>query len=182
MGNKAIFLDRDGVVCVNTHFITSLDKLIIFDYSKKAISIFREMGFLSILVTNQSAVARGYMSEDEVRFINDKIKEEIKYDDVFFCPHLPQEKNPYLQNKFIQNCNCRKPKTGMIDEAVKKYNIDRSESYMVGDSLTDIMAGKSAGLKTVFVGKKDCGEIEKIIDYKFDTLIEFAEFIGGIER
>ena len=134
--NKAVFLDRDGVLCEDTDFVTGFDKLKIFSYAKKAIDIMHQKGYLAIVVSNQSGVARGMMTENTVREINRYITLQTGVDAVYYCPHLPPEGRSIPPYRIV--CDCRKPKPGMILGAAKEYAIDLASSFMIGDRETDL--------------------------------------------
>lgn len=142
----AVFLDRDGVLCVEKGYVTQIQDLEIFPYAKQCIQDLHKKDYLAICVTNQSAVARGMMSEDTLIEINEYLMQELNLDAVYYCPHYPVG-----IGKYARECNCRKPKTGMLDAAIETYGIDIASSYMVGDRLSDIICGQKAGLKTVLL-------------------------------
>lgn len=171
---KAVFLDRDGVLCKDTDYITSFKKLDIFEYSKEAVHIIKNKGFLVIVVSNQSAVARGMMTEKELEKINNYIKNELNIDEIYYCPHLPpdgEEDEPPYRMK----CTCRKPDIGMIEYAQKRWEIDLKQSYMVGDRETDIIAGKKANLKTVRILNTSIHINDDVIaDMQYKTVFDFA--------
>jgi len=169
---KAIFVDRDGVLCEDNHYVTSLDKLNIYSYSKEAVKILKDSGYLVIVITNQSAVARGLMTEDELLVINNVISSELKVDDIFYCPHLFD--NSLGKSKYNIECNCRKPKIGMIVRAKIKHNIDLSKSYFVGDRKSDILAGKNSDVKTVLINSDINRTIDIDPDYRFDNILDFS--------
>ncbi len=150
--NKAVFLDRDGTINEEMGYINHISRFRLFDFVPRAIKILNEAGFIVIVVTNQSGVARGYFDEQLVREIHERLVEDLKIksariDGIYYCPHHPQEG----RGEYKKDCPCRKPKTGMIDLAVKDHNIDVSHSFMVGDRYKDIVFAKKAGLKPVFV-------------------------------
>ena len=148
---KAVFLDRDGVLCEDTDYITTFNKLKIFSYARQAVEEIQKKGYLTIVVTNQSAVARGMMTEEMVRNINDYLKVCTGVDEIYYCPHLPPDNENV--NKYRIFCDCRKPGNGLIMKAAKKFRINLSESYMVGDRETDIEAGIKSNLRTVLLSK-----------------------------
>lgn len=169
---KAVFLDRDGVLCEDTDYVTSFEKMHIFPYAKDAVSEIHAKGYLAIVVTNQSGVARGFMSEEMVKKLNEYLKKETGVDAIYYCPHLPpdgEEKLPYRIR-----CNCRKPGTGMFEQAVSDYEIDIRESYMVGDRETDILAGKNAGLKTAYIGKEQIKQADSIYENLYSFAMQFC--------
>lgn len=142
----AVFLDRDGVLCVEKGYVIRIQDLEIFPYAKQCIQELHKKGYLAICVTNQSAVARGMMSEDTLIEINEFLMEKLDLDAVYYCPHYPTG-----IGKYARKCDCRKPETGMLDAAIEKYGINKEMSYMVGDRASDIICGKKAGLKTVLL-------------------------------
>lgn len=147
MGKRpAVFLDRDGVLCTEKGYVTAMQELDIFPYAKHSVELLHQKGFLAICITNQSAVARGMMDEQTLQELNKHLMEEIGLDGLYYCPHHPDGIGRYRKK-----CNCRKPNTGMIEDAIKEFGIDRAESYMVGDRASDIMCGQNAGLKTVWL-------------------------------
>ena len=155
---KAIFLDRDGVINQERKdYVKKLDEFIILDKTSDAINIIKNRGFLVIIITNQSAINRKLLSVETLNKIHEKIQSYLErydtsFDGVYFCPHTQSE-----------NCECRKPKPGLILQAVIDFQIDLSESYMIGNSETDIHAAKNAGCKGILL-KKDQTLLEVVID------------------
>ncbi len=150
--NKAVFLDRDGVIVREVDKLHRLDQLRILPGAAKAIREINRLGYLAIVITNQAVVARGWITEagvDEIHAVMIKrlSRQDAKIDAVYYCPHHP---NADLK-KYRLVCRCRKPNPGMILTALKKFNIDRRRSFMVGDKTGDILAGRRAGLKTILV-------------------------------
>ena len=176
--NKAIFLDRDGVINVEVGYLSNPNDFKIIEGSIEALKILNKKGFLLIVVTNQAGIARGYYTEVDLKNIHNKMKSvlkqhEVTLTDIFYCPHHPE---------FTGSCNCRKPNSGMILESKKKYNIDLDNSYMVGDTLNDIQTGLAANCKTILVltgyGKEEQKKIGSIKpDMIFKNLYEFAKHI-----
>ena len=158
--NKAIFLDRDGVLNKNRDdYVKSTKELEIFSNIGKEILKLKMKGFLIIVITNQSVINREIITIKELEEIHSTIqkvlmKSKTNIDKFYFCPHRPDE-----------NCDCRKPKPGLILQAMNEFSIDASKSWMVGDSKTDIQAGEKAGCKTIFLKKNDSfTNILKIIE------------------
>ena len=147
MKRPVVFLDRDGVLTVENLRITHPDETQIFDYAKDCVSRIHELGYLAIVVTNQEGVAKGLFTIEELESLNKRIIEETGVDDIFFCPHHPEGS----VREYTYDCDCRKPKTGLIRQAAEKYDVDLSGSYLVGDRAGDILTGKKAGIKTVLV-------------------------------
>ena len=139
--NKAIFLDRDGVINKKRNdYVKSIKELEIFPDSGELISKLKKMGYLIIVITNQSVINRGIITSQELKKIHLQIKEQCSIDRFYFCPHRPDE-----------NCDCRKPKSGLLINAINEFSIDTSNSWMVGDCLTDIQAGEKVGCKTILL-------------------------------
>lgn len=171
--NRAVFLDRDGVVCREKSYITSPEQLEIYSFARPAILCLKEAGWQVYIVSNQSAIARGLMNEADLALIHWRLLQEIPVDKIYYCPHHPQEK---ASLPYAMQCSCRKPAPGMILRAARENQIDLSCSYMVGDRVSDIQAGHSAGLITVLVRTGYGAESEKQIkaDWVFDNLEEFV--------
>ncbi len=144
--SRAIFLDRDGTLNADSvDYIKSKAELAIFDFTPRALQIFKNLGFKIILITNQSAIGRGKTTREAIDEIHQALQQQLKklgatIDGFYYCPHTPEE-----------NCDCRKPKTGNISRAVSDFNIDVSASYFIGDSEKDVQTGVTAGCKTVLV-------------------------------
>lgn len=173
--NKAIFLDRDGVICEDTNYITTFDKLHIFKFSKDAVNLMHQKGYKVIVISNQSAIARGMMKESDLVQINDYVKEKTGVDKIYYCPHLPPYEEENLPYRI--NCCCRKPKIGMIEQAKEEFDIDLKLSYMVGDRETDILAGKRAGLITVYINNEEDKKSKIDSNMIFDNIYDFSKAI-----
>lgn len=145
--SPAIFLDRDGVVNEEVGYISDISSLKIFPYVRDCVNRLHELGFIVIVISNQSGIARGLIEENDLIHINNHIKDVTGIDEVYYCPHYPEGKNKI----YTRECNCRKPKIGMVEKAVKEFNIDLFSSYFVGDRAVDIETGKNAGIKTILV-------------------------------
>lgn len=151
--NKAVIIDRDGVITEDPpHYAHRLDQLKIIPGSADAIRLFRKIGFLVVVVSNQSGVAKGMYQEGDVDRFNNAMEEELKKKDAFvdalyYCPHHPEA----TVKKYKVDCYCRKPNPGMLERAAKHLNIDLTRSFMIGDKLSDIQAGQRVGCKTILV-------------------------------
>lgn len=181
---RAIFLDRDGTMNVSKGFISNADDLELIPGTIEAIKAINKSGALAIVITNQPVIARGECSFEELHNIHNKLKTLLGekgafVDDIFYCPHHPDKgfEGEVPELKF--DCECRKPKTGMIDEAVDKYNIDLSKSYMVGDSTMDLELARNAGVKSVLVDTGFAGN-----DGKYDRScdIEAKDLLDAVEK
>ena len=176
----AIFLDRDGVLCEEKGYITSLDQLNIFPYTAECVRHIHEKGFLAICITNQSAVARGMISESNLVQMNQYLIEKIGLDDLYYCPHHPKGIGPY---RCI--CDCRKPQIGLIKRAVKQYDIDLSQSYMVGDRASDILCGERAQIQTVLLESGyGTRRLEQPVtpDMVFENLYDFVQRFMHLDK
>lgn len=169
--NKAVFLDRDGVITEDPpHYAHRLDQLHIIPGSEQAIQRLNAHNFRVIVISNQSGVARGYYQEEDVKIFNDGMelllaKAGAHIDALYYCPHHPDA----IIERYKINCNCRKPKPGMILDAGRKYSLDLGNSFVVGDKWSDIEAGRAAGCKTVLVltghGKEEVDKKQGSADY-----------------
>lgn len=185
--NKAIFLDRDGVI--NEHIYetdgkimapANLSQLKILPKVKEGIYKIKDLGFKIIVISNQPGIAFGYLDSKKLDEINNKLKKDLGIDEIYCCPH---------HIKFTGNCNCRKPKIGLVKEAIKDHDIDVTNSYFVGDSLSDIQTGINAGVKKTFligIIREDILQIQHkkqiFPDFTFPNLIEVADKIIELEK
>lgn len=149
---KAFFLDRDGTINKYVGFLTSPEKFELMPGVAEAIKIINKSGYLAIVVTNQPVIARGDCTWDELQTIHDKMETELGragafVDAIYICPHHPDRGFDGERLEYKVECRCRKPKAGLLYIAAKDYNIDISQSYMIGDSSNDMKAGLAAGCK-----------------------------------
>lgn len=162
---KAVFLDRDGVIneliyypeqgIVDSPF--TVEQFRLLPHVGEAINKFHEMGYKVVLVSNQPGIAKGHMSEATFGKIRDKMRNDLagdgaSLDGEYYCHHHPDAK----VEKLRANCECRKPNPGLLLEAAQDLDIDLSQSWMIGDGLTDIKAGKTAGCKTILLARMKC--------------------------
>ena len=174
LGEKqhAIFLDRDGTINRHNDFIKKPDEMELIEGAAEAIKRINDSGFLAILITNQPVIARGDCSLEELQQIHNRLErllgEKHAYlDDIFFCPHHPDKGFEGERLEYKTACECRKPKPGLIIEAAGKYNINLNESYMIGDSQSDVLAGENANCKTGLI----CDNISaKVVSANADIL------------
>jgi len=153
---KAIFLDRDGVLNVEKSFISKPEDLELYDSAPEAIQKINESQFLNIVVTNQSVIARNLCTLEELDLIHQKLETDLGrqhayLDALYFCPHHPDKGYPEERKEYKIECDCRKPKPGLFHKAAEDFNISLSDSWMIGDSERDIMAGINAGCQTIGV-------------------------------
>lgn len=145
---KAIFLDRDGVINLDKAYVSKIEDFEFCEGVFEALTHFQNLGYLLIIVTNQSGISRGYYTEEDFQKLTDWMRKEllhvrIKIDAVYHCPHAPEA-----------NCACRKPQSGMFLKAIEDFDIDVKQSWMIGDKPSDIEAALGAGiLNTILLGK-----------------------------
>ncbi|KFM20088.1 DD-heptose 17-bisphosphate phosphatase protein [Marine Group I thaumarchaeote SCGC AAA799-P11] len=162
--NKAVFLDRDGVINEERKdYVKTIKEFQVFDDVPKAIKQLKKLGFIVIVITNQSAVNRGIITLETLNEIHMELQKILKenntsIDKFYFCPHKPDE-----------NCQCRKPNPEMLIRAAQDYNIDMKKSVMIGDSLTDIQAAHKAGCKGILLEKNQT--LLQIVNSMVDDLL-----------
>ena len=174
---KAIFLDRDGTINKYVGFLRNIDDFELIDGVSKAMARINQSQFLSVVITNQPVIARGEVTEAELYEIHNKMETLLGnkgayVDDIYYCPHHPHKGYDGEVKALKIDCDCRKPKPGMLLRAAKEHNIDLSCSWMIGDSENDILAGKAAGCKTAYIGKEDYGQ-----DISGDSLLDLVDII-----
>jgi len=153
--NKCFFFDRDGVLNQDKGYISKIKDLLFYPEIGRAIYECNKNKYLVIIITNQSGVGRGLITISEINKIHNFLKKKIKLhngkiDDIFFCPYHPI----FGKGKYKKASFDRKPNPGMILKAIKKWNIDAKQSFMIGDKVTDRAAAKAAGIKFHFKSKK----------------------------
>lgn len=181
--NRAVFLDRDGVITQEPpHYAHELSQLKLIPKSADAIRLLNENGFVVIVASNQAGIAHGYYREEDAILFHQAMKENLAkesayIDAIYYCPHHPEAKI----ERYRVDCNCRKPKPGMLTRAEKELNIDLKQSFIVGDKLSDIEAGKRAGCKTIMVrtgqGVKELKSNEIDCDYVANDLHDAVQHI-----
>lgn len=166
---KAIFLDRDGTINKYVGFLRNINDFELIDGVAEAIRKINESGYLAVVVTNQPVVARGEVSFEELEEIHSKMetllgKEGAYLDAIYYCPHHPHKGYEGERPELKIDCDCRKPKPGMLLKAAEDFNIDLSKSWMVGDGENDIQAGINAGCKTVLLsnGNESYGQTVRV--------------------
>lgn len=142
LGTRTVFLDRDGTVCEDQVHAVDIARLRLMPYAREAVTLWKSVGWSVVLVTNQSAIARGKYDEAAMRRFHDALEDElgVRFDGIYHCPHLPDA-----------GCACRKPKPGMLQRAARERGIDLPSSFVVGDSWRDVAAGAAAGTWTALV-------------------------------
>ena len=174
----AIFIDRDGVIVQKVNLLHKVKDIELFPFSGEAICRINASEYLAVVVTNQSVIARGLCSLEELDEIHKKMetllgKEGAKLDGIYFCPHHPEKGFPNERMEYKIVCDCRKPSTGMILQATKQFNIDLSRSVIIGDSFRDIECGKNAGIQTIGVRTGDGSKkLSSKPDHIADNILE----------
>ena len=183
--NRAVFLDRDGTVNEEVSYLRDLKDLKLLPGASQAIKLLNGHSFKVVVITNQSGVARGYLTEKKVEEIHEEMRRQLRgkgahLDAIYYCPHHPTQG----KGKYRKNCWCRKPNPGMLEKAARELKLDLARCYVVGDKLIDLQAGLRVDCKTVLVltgyGKKysdEKGEARINIDYVAKTLKHAAEWI-----
>ena len=150
MKRPAVFIDRDGTISEEVGYINHPSRLRLFPYASEAIRILNNNDWLAIVITNQAGVARGYFSEELIADVHKRLKQELEgaqLDGIYYCAHHPSVGEP----PYRVDCDCRKPKTGLIDQAAKDFEIDLAASWMVGDRYGDVELARNAGLHSALV-------------------------------
>lgn len=174
---KAIFLDRDGTINRYVGFLRNIDEFELLPGVEKAVNKINTSGNLAIVVTNQPVIARGEVAFEQLQLIHEKMEtllgaEGAYLDGTYYCPHHPHKGYKGEIPELKIECDCRKPKPGMLLKAAKDFNIDLSQSWMIGDGENDIKAGKAAGCRTVLIGTDYYGQ-----DLTAQTLLGAVEMI-----
>lgn len=167
---KAIFLDRDGTINKYVGFLRNIDDFELIDSVSEALKQINQSGYLAIVVTNQPVIARGEVSWDELHEIHKKMetllgKDGAYIDGIYICPHHPDKGFEGERPEYKFDCDCRKPKPGLLLQAAKDFNIDLSQSVMIGDSGRDVEAGKNAGsMDSILIETNKEGALAAIIE------------------
>jgi D-glycero-D-manno-heptose 1,7-bisphosphate phosphatase len=149
---RAIFMDRDGTVSDEVGYVNHVSRLNVFPWSGRAIRAVNESPLLAVLVTNQAGVARGYFREEMIGRVHERLAEELardgaRLDAVYYCPHHPSAGEP----PYRRQCDCRKPRPGLLLRAAEEHGIDLARSYVVGDKYTDVELAHSVGAAGILV-------------------------------
>ena len=152
MTKRAVFIDRDGTLSEEVGYINHVSRFQLFPYAAEAIKELNQHNWLAIVVTNQAGVARGYFSEDMIQAVHKKMTEDLsasgaKLDAVYYCAHHPTVGEP----PYRVDCDCRKPRPGLVQRAAADLNVDLANSWMIGDRYSDVQLAHNAGLKSMFV-------------------------------
>ena len=182
---KAIFLDRDGTLNIDYGYVNEIDNFKFIDGSIDALRELKKMEYMLVLVTNQSGIARGYFSEEQFLQLTEWMdwslaEQDVDLDGIYYCPHHPEGKGEYKED-----CDCRKPKPGMLLQAIKELKIDPTQSIMVGDKVEDLKAGIGAEVKMnvlVRTGKPVTEEGERVADYVLDSIVDLPRILKRLKK
>ena len=168
---KAIFLDRDGTINKYVGFLRNINEFELLYGAADAIKKINASGYLAIVITNQPVIARGEVSFEELERIHNKMetllgKKGAYLDAIYFCPHHPHKGYEGERPELKFDCDCRKPKPGMLLKAAQDFNIDLAQSWMIGDGENDIRAGQNAGCQTAFIGNESYGQTVTVSSLK----------------
>lgn len=152
MKNRAVFLDRDGTINIDVGYPRDFSQVTIYPSGFEAIRRINEAGFRAVVVTNQSGVGRGFLSEDDLAALHKKMTAALaaggaRLDAIYYCPHYGQAADP----RYRMDCDCRKPRPGMALRAALAFDLDLAASYMIGDKVEDVQFGLAAGATPILV-------------------------------
>jgi len=180
-----VFLDRDGTLNEESNYVRTPDELHVIEGAGAALARLNNRGLITCVISNQSGVARGFLTEEGLTPIHIKLEQELargggKIDRIYYCPHHPTDGLP----PYNVPCDCRKPKIGMLERAVAEVGVDLSQSFLVGDSVVDMQAGNAANAKTILVltgygasAREHCTSNGIHIDHIAPTVVEAVDFI-----
>lgn len=182
---KAVFLDRDGTLIEEKGYLDSPENIILFPFTAEALRLLSENGFMTIIASNQSGIARGYFTAEKVEEINSALSSLLsasgaRIDDIYYCPHYPGG----TVIEYAIECDCRKPGTGLIRRAADEHGIDLCASFIIGDKMSDILISRELPLRSVLVrtgyGKFDEMNLQETVyspDFIADDLLQAARWI-----
>jgi histidinol-phosphate phosphatase family protein len=182
---RAVFLDRDGTLIPDRDCLRSADALELLPGVAAAIQQLNLAGWRTVVVTNQPVIAKGFCNEAELQNIHNKLEsllglEHAFLDRIYFCPHHPEKGFPGERPELKIECDCRKPKTGLVQKAVAELNIDLAQSWFVGDTTTDVQTAKNAGVKSILLRTGHAGADAKYAatpDFTADNLLDAVKLI-----
>lgn len=186
MGIPAVFLDRDGTINADTGYLHEIDDFRFIENAIEAMQAIKQMGYALIIVTNQSGIARGMFTEDQFMHLTEWMDwsladRGVDLDGIYYCPHHPEG----TVEEFRQVCNCRKPEPGMLLDAQKHLKIDMGNSYMVGDKLDDMLAGRAAEVGTtvlVRTGKPVTKDAEAAADIVINSIADLPALLKPVQK
>lgn len=188
MAERAVFLDRDGTINEEVNYLGRTDRFQLLPDAAEGIKILNALGLKIIVVTNQAGVARGYFTEATVRRLNRHMVQMLqaqgaRIDAVYYCPYHPDAEI----GRYRSEADCRKPRPGMLVQAAQAHDLDLRASFLVGDKLTDLQAGRAVGCTTVLVrtgyggaAERDLPPDRTLADHVADTLFDAAQWIARL--
>ncbi len=182
MSQAAIFLDRDGVINKDHGYVAEIDDFEFIEGVIDACKLLKSKGYLLVLVTNQSGIGRGYYTEDQFLTLTEWMDwsladKGVDLDGIYYCPHHSEKG----RGEYKVDCDCRKPKPGMLLTAIKELSIDTKCSYFIGDKISDMQAGKAAKVNSnilVETGKEITEGAKAVADQVFKDLLSFAQWVN----
>jgi D-glycero-D-manno-heptose 1,7-bisphosphate phosphatase len=189
-GRPAVFFDRDGTLNEEVEFLSAPEQLRLIPGAGRAVRAVNDEGMLAIVISNQSGIARGKLTEADLVPIHAKLQKELgtsgaRIDRIYYCPHHPTEGIP----PYRVDCDCRKPRPGMLRRAEKELGVDLQSSYVIGDKIVDVLAGRNAGAKGILVltgyggsSVAECREKGVVPDYTAPSVVEAVQFIVNERR
>ena len=150
--HRVVFLDRDGTICEEVGYLDAVEQMKLIPHSGKAVRLLNQRGFKVVVITNQAGVAKGYFPESVLKGLHDEMARQLReegahLDGIYYCPHHPTDGlDPYLRA-----CGCRKPATGLLQQAAADLALDLSSAYMIGDHFSDVECGQRIGAETVLL-------------------------------
>jgi histidinol-phosphate phosphatase family protein len=180
-----VFLDRDGTINAEVERLCSPDRLELIPKAGEAVRRLNQAGFLAVLITNQSIIARGECSVAGLEKIHDRLKKLLaemgaRLDAIYYCPHHPDPGRDRAVAKFKIRCDCRKPGTGMLDRALADYSLGASDAWMIGDTTVDLKTAQNAGIRSILVHTGHAGSDRRWsvrADHEFPDLHGAVEFV-----
>ena len=176
MGNKAVFLDRDGTINADKNYLYRAEDFEFLPGAVEALRMLQSHGFLLIIITNQSGIARGYYTENDFLSLTEWMLERLKESGVniakvYYCPHLPDAKIP----EYRKICDCRKPETGLFEEAAREFDVDMAKSFAVGDKMRDCSVCEKTECRGFIIGGNSVSPKIRNVS----SLLEAAKIITG---
>lgn len=152
MPKRAVFLDRDGTINEDPGYLSKTEDFVFLPQGIEGLKILQELGYALVVVTNQSGIARGYFTLDDLEKVHDHMtkgleEQGVKLDGIYYCPHHPEKGLP----QYVEKCLCRKPGWALLERAAQELDLDLANSYMIGDKLSDLGAGWGAGCQSILV-------------------------------
>ncbi len=181
---RAVFLDRDGTLIKDVGYLGAPEGVEVVPGAPPAVRRLNQAGLLVVVVSNQSGVARGMFTTEDVDRVNERVRQlfagtAARIDAFYYCPHLPTGS----VSGYAKECDCRKPRPGLLHQAARDLNIELGESFMVGDAVSDVEAGRSAGCRSVFLGdlaELDAGQRGRLEAFADDVVVSLAEAVDRV--